>query len=80
MSQWASVKDKPHPDKNGFYKCEGYWFHGKLNKHRALSRNSSDFPNRCGFYIYAVVAQQVEQPTYNRQVAGSSPAGSTITS
>ena len=22
---WISVKDKPHPDKNGFYRCKGYW-------------------------------------------------------
>lgn len=25
MNDWISVKDKPYPDKDGFYRCKGYW-------------------------------------------------------
>lgn len=26
MNEWISVKEKPAPDKDGYYTCKGYWF------------------------------------------------------
>ena len=25
MSEWISVENKPVPDKDGLYRCKGYW-------------------------------------------------------